>query len=153
MELQLFLIWNCGIVHFPYIIEKLSSHFLIKAVYETIWDKDTTLYKMTQLYQSSLKEAEQKLKECGYGKIIIIIVVDTCPFLKQYPTKYGVIPVNKQAQEVKAAIRNFLNNGNAIHGTMTDFEFRNDVKVCLDCNEQEFLDKSEKEWSGHICKL
>lgn len=66
-------------------------------------------------------------------------------YTKKYLTKYGVIPVNKYAQEIKQQIRNSFNNQNLIHGTMTDFEFENDILVCLGCTKDTFWNNIQKE--------
>lgn len=153
MELQLFIIWHNAIESYSYIIEKLSSCFLIKMVYETTWNQAKTVNKMIHLYQCTYIQAEKKLAECGYGKIIIILVEDIEPIPKLYFTKYGNIFVSKKAQEIKAEIRNFFNGKNLIHGTMIDFELKNDIKVCLNCTEEEFLRKNKTEWDGNICKI
>ncbi len=153
MELQLFLIWHNAIEYYPYIIQKLSSSFIIRGVYETVWNRTKTLYKMIELYQFTFDQAKIKLSECGYGKVIIILVEDTAPIPKLYITKYGIIPVSKRAQEVKADIRNFLGNKNLIHGTMIDFELQNDILICLNYTEEEFLRKNKIEWDGEICDI
>lgn len=153
MKLQLFLIWHNAIEYYPYIIQKLSSLFTIIGVYQTEWNRIKTLYKMIKLYQFTIAEAQRKLSECGYGKVIIILVEDAAPISKLYITKYGNIPVSKRAQEVKEEIRNFLKEKNLIHGTMIDFELKNDIKICLNYTEEEFLNKKKMEWDGKICKI
>lgn len=153
MELQLFVIWNIGYKYYESIIQILSTKFQIKAVYETEWNKTATINKMMRLYGFSITEAEKKVSECGYGKIIIIIIEDLQPTIKLHLTKYGTIPVSKNAQEIKAKIRYLYQNNNIIHGTMLDFEFNNDIKICLNKTRDEFIKKSSDKWSGEICKI
>lgn len=153
MELQLFLIWHNATESYSYIIQKLSSCFLIRGVYETVWNRTETLNKMVQLYQCTLFQAQTKLIECGYGKVIIILVEDISPISKLYLTKYGNILVSKHAQEIKAEIRDFFKGKNLIHGTMVDFELKNDLEVCLNCTKEDYLRENKTEWDGNICKI
>ena len=153
MEFQMFLIWHNAIEEYSYIIQRLSSCFLIKRVYETTWTREETLNNMMQLYQCTFTQAQAKLSECGYGTIIIIVVEDIEPISKLYLTKYGKILVNKHAQEIKTEIRTSFKGKNIIHGTMTDFEFENDIKICLNCTQDEFFKKNKTEWDGDVCKI
>ena len=105
------------------------------------------------MYFFSSPNTQTKLSECGYGTIIIIIVEDTEPLSKLYPTKYGKIFVNKHAQEIKTEIRTSFKGKNLIHGAMTDFEFENDIQICLNCTQDEFLKKNKTEWDGDVCKI
>lgn len=153
MELQLFVVWNSGCKYYSNIIQNLSSVFRIRSVYKTEWDKSTTVNKMIKLYEFSLEEAEEKVLECGYGQIFIIITEDLHPATKLHLTKYGIIPVSRNALEIKEKIRNSYQNRNIIHGTMLDFEFNNDIKICLNKTKEEFTSGLLSEWSGEICKI
>ena len=81
----------------------------------------------------------------------IIIVENLHPATKLQLTKYGTIPVSKNAQEIKLEIRDYYQNKNIIHGTMLDFEFNNDIKICLDKTREIIIHELSKEWSGEIC--
>lgn len=151
MELQLFIIWNTGYKFHQNIIQSLSSVFQIKAVYMTEWNKATTLNKMIKLYDFSSTEAKTKISECGYGKTIIVIVEDLHPSKKLHITKYGNIEVSKHALEIKEKIRNDYQNKNIIHGTMLDFEFNNDIKICLNKTREDFINELSEGEKGDIC--
>ena len=153
MHLQLFLIWNNAIKHYNYIIKTLSSTLKTKKVYEAYWDQTKTANQIIKLYQCTSKQAQTKLLECGYGKIFIILVEDITPLSKLYPTKYGIIEVSKHAQEIKSEIRMHLNGNKSIHGTMTDFEFINDINVCLNYTEQDIQNLYKTDWNKKICKI
>lgn len=86
-------------------------------------------------------------------KIFIILVEDITPLSKLYPTKYGIIEVSKHAQEIKSEIRMHLNGNKSIHGTMTDFEFINDINVCLNYTEQDIQNLYKTDWNKKICKI
>lgn len=58
MEFQMFLIWHNAIEAYSYIIQKLSSCFLIKRVYETTWTREETLNNIKRLYQCTFSQAQ-----------------------------------------------------------------------------------------------
>ena len=145
MALHLFLLWHNGMGYFPFVKQKLESVFSIKYTVNLFWDKKPTLEKLQLLYEFTLEESLMKIEECGYGEVCVFIIEDALNIPKKYLTKYGVIPVNKYAQEIKQQIRNSFNNQNLIHGTMTDFEFENDILVCLGCTKDTFWNNIQKE--------
>lgn len=139
LEYQLFVLWKNGVSHLDEILKILCSTYEIRIVLEKFWDKNTTLEKVMEIYQFSYEEAISKIKEIGYGKIFIIVGLDYSPVTKLFETKYGIIPVSKHAQEIKHYIRQLYGNTNFFHGTMIDFEFENDLRICLDMTKAEFI--------------
>ena len=145
MDLQLYIIWNNAIQFYDYIIKELSNFFIILFIFYENWNKSETVNKVKEIYGFSEDEAIKKTNICGYGNIIIIIVQDKNPKYILYETKYGNLYVNKHAVESKKKIRHVLNNANAIHGTIIDFEFEKDVYTCINKSKNEIMDKIKGE--------
>lgn len=145
MDLQLYIIWNNAIQFYDYIMEELSNFFEILYVYNENWDKFETISKVKEIYEFSDEEAIKKTNICGYGHTIIIIVKDKNPKYISYETKYGNLYVSKHAIVAKKKIRQVLNNANAIHSTMIDFEFEKDVYTCINKSKNEIINQIKGE--------
>lgn len=150
MNIHLFIVWTKALIMNKLIFKIINEHFRIIKVYEMNLNFEQTMKLIISLYDFSYSDALHKVNICGFGKINIILVQDSTVEELVILTKYGYIPVHKNAYEAKRLIRSEIGCDALFHGTMTDFEFVHDYFACFHKNANISIFKLFKSWDGKI---
>lgn len=129
-EVHLFILWNNGYRLREKLIDDLKSRFVIKAIVDFNWRKESFDSNLKRFYGQKLPKNSNKLKECGNGPFTAMIVEDSAPVYSLRMTTHGVCSVNINMFDIKERYRRAAGS-NVIHGTNSEEETEHDITLLL----------------------
>lgn len=78
-DLQLFIIWNHGRRLEADILKDLADKFEIIKIFEIFWSKEQFPKNLSRFYGKNLRKGRKKLRECGTGPFLTVVVRDKNP--------------------------------------------------------------------------
>ena len=78
-DLQLFMLWNNGRRLEKQILADIGNHFEIIGCCEVCWPPEHFAQNLARFYGKNLRKGAKKIKECGMGAFLVIIVRDSAP--------------------------------------------------------------------------
>lgn len=140
-ELDLFVLWEKARFVEERILADLRRETTVRHVQELRFTGDPA-ESFRRFYGPRLPEAKRKLRNCGGGAFLLIIVEDTAPDYRTIDAG-DRLPTycNARLMALKAKYRKWAKGGHRIHGTMEPGEFARDVELLTSHSEAEW-------WAG-----
>ena len=126
-ELELFVLWEKARFAEERILADMRRETNVRYVVELKFEGDPALcYR--RFYGPSLPDAKRKVRNCGTGAFLLVIVEDDHPNYRTIDAG-GHQPVhcNARIQALKAKYRKWASGGHRVHCTVTQREFARDV--------------------------
>lgn len=108
-DLQLFMIWNNGRRLEKQILAEIGSRYKIAGLCEVFWPREHFASNLARFYGKNLRKGAKKIKECGTGPFLVIVVSDSSP---QY---YNGKNINMSG--CKYQYRQLLGGGYLVHAS------------------------------------
>ncbi|MBR2089461.1 MAG: hypothetical protein IJ905_03650 [Fibrobacter sp.] len=137
-ELHLFIIWEKGRAKEKEILDDIGSRLEILSKKYITWSKDKFTENLTRFYGKNLPSSSDKIKECGTGEFLLIVVRDNNPVYCPRKTSKGVKNVNVNIFDAKELYRFWTGGGSKIHATNSLAEVNHDMTLLLGMNAYDF---------------
>ena len=126
---HIFIIWNKSLLKKDQIINDLKKKFELKTIFEMTWSQNLFLENIKRFYGATLPDPEKKLKDCGTGTFLIILVQDQNPVYRENGTGLQKKLVNGNIFDAKMTYRKWLGVDFAVHGSNTQQETNHDLSL------------------------
>lgn len=137
-EEHLFVIWEKGRVKEKEILDDIASRFEIVSKKCITWSKDKFAENLTHFYAENLPSSSDKIKECGSGEFLLIVVRDNHPLYCSRKTSKGVKRVNVNIFDAKELYRFWTGGGAKIYATDSVADVNSDLALLLGMNAHDF---------------
>ena len=152
-ELHLFIIWEKGREKQDMIVSDISTRFQVLGVYEIEWTPDRVPQNYSRFYGTYLPSDSEKVKHCGVGPFVLLLVLDNSPIYDVRSTSHGQELVNVNMFDAKATYRDWTGGGHRVHATNNQQETNHDLTLLLGVNADDYLQKHQSPWTGDWCRL
>ena len=88
-DLQLFMLWNNGRRLEKQILADINSRYEIVGICEFFWPPRHFARNLARFYGKNLRKGAKKIRECGTGPFLVIVVRDPAP--QYYDGKYIIM--------------------------------------------------------------
>ena len=148
--LHLLIIWSTAIDKKDYIINDLSSSFIIRRIIKIHWDTKNFFDNYKTFYAHSLKHLNptqfasvinNKIEHCGKDDFIAVIFEDEHPNMQERETSSGKRVVNINVYDKKTEYRELTGGGHRIHSSDDAWETNKDLTLLFGLNAGDFCNK------------
>ncbi|ORC87280.1 uncharacterized protein TM35_000232510 [Trypanosoma theileri] len=138
LDVQLFIIWKDAHMYRRAILHDIEKSFLVLDLAEFDWGSppkefDRFLENLWVLYSGKggwKKDGMvKKVRQCGFGKFIAVIVADMNPRYAKKRTAHGIDTVSVVMHRKKNLYREWSGGGFRVHGTFSTQEANHDIRV------------------------
>ncbi|WP_034442353.1 hypothetical protein [Butyrivibrio sp. AE2032] len=137
-EIHLFIIWEKGRSQEKEIIDDIGKNLEILSIRYITWSEDFFSENLTRFYGQNLPSSSDKVKECGKGEFVLIVVRDNSPLYRPRKTTKGVKVVNVNIFDRKEMYRYWTGGGNKVHATNSELETNHDLTLLVGYNTCDF---------------
>ena len=138
-ELHVIIIWQHARYMETKIINDIENEFTIHAKHYIEWDNKTAYRNFSRFYAIKSRYAKGKMKHCGAGEFLLLVVEDSQPIYEERETNDGVVRVNKNLFDKKSLYRQWTGEGHKIHATNTIAETGHNLALFFGVTYQEFI--------------
>ena len=138
-ELHVIIIWQHARNMETKIINDIESEFSIRAKHYIEWSEKTAYKNFSRFYAIKSRYAKGKMKHCGAGEFVLLVVEDSHPVYEDRQTNDGVVRVNKNLFDKKTLYRQWTGEGHKIHATNTVAETSHNLALFFGVNYQDFV--------------
>lgn len=138
-EVHLFIIWEKGRIKEKEIINDIRNNFEVLSIRYITWTKKKFSENLTRFYGQNLPSSSQKVKECGIGEFVLVVVRDNNPLYLPRKTTKGVKFVNVNVFDRKEMYRYWTGGGNKVHATNSEAEVNHDLTLLTGYNAADFM--------------
>lgn len=121
------------------VLADLSRDLTILGTHEIRWPEPHFGSNLRRFYGASLPNARQKVRHCGSGAFLVIVVVDPEPTYAVRQTSRGPQRVSTRMFDAKTRYRTWAGGGHRIHGTNDPTEARQDLVLLLGEDARPYL--------------
>ncbi|MCK8043306.1 hypothetical protein MSG37_00265 [Shewanella sp. 1CM18E] len=143
-ELHVLIIWEEARYKETEIINDLSNNFNVRARYNITWNNGNAYKNFSRFYAIKARYAKSKMKHCGTGEFILLIVEDKEPIYSYRKTNDGEELVNKRVFDCKVKYREWTGNGHKIHATNSVEETSHNLALVFGVTYEEYYAKLPK---------
>ncbi len=122
-EYNIFILWHNGRSQEAAVLDEISAIFEIVRTYEIAWTSKYFIQNLARFYGKKLPNSRKKLKLCGLGNFLVIIVEDKNP-------KITAEGKNQKMQSAKYKLRQLLGN-NYLHASDNQSEAEENLYFLL----------------------
>lgn len=144
-ELQLFIIWNNGRAFEKEIIKDIASKFEIIKIFEISWSQKHFAENITRFYGKKLPRGCKKIRECGTGPFLLVLVYDHEPYYHN--------GTNARISYAKSNYRQMTGGGYLVHGCDNIPEADENLIFLLGKNSQKLAEEYSSPWDEKIISL
>ena len=127
-ELQLLVVWPKGRKAERRILRDIEHRFEVVAVRNLRFPGDPEeAYR--RFYGPALPDARRKVRTCGTGSFLLIVVRDRHPRYGERQWFGKCTPSNLNLLDAKTRYRRWAGGGHRVHGTLTAAEFARDIRM------------------------
>lgn len=148
-----FIIWERSRIKEEEIIGKLKNEFQILDMYEIKWSKGSFENNIRRFYGSKLQDVKMKIKDCGDGPFLLVILRDNNCKFDYKRTAFGIEKVNQNVYDKKHELRRMTNTGFAIHSSLNQKETNEDITLLMGKNLDDYIKEINGNWDGIVEKL
>ena len=152
-ETHLFIIWEKARKNKDKIFEQIKKKFKIYEVYEISWNSSDFIRNLKKFYGVTLPDPERKIRQCGNGSFLLLIVRDENPKHGIRKTSLGKQLVNINMYDSKREYRKIVGGDFPIHGTIHQKEVNHDLALILGKNLKQIESELKAQWDGSIKKI
>jgi len=154
-EIHLFILWPYALAQSAEILNDIRGRFSICDIIELHWDQqhfERNLARFYGLYGMNLSQAAEKLKHCGFGPFLVIVVEDSSPVYAQRRTWHGVADVNVNLFDAKKKYRTWTGGGHRVHATNDPVEVNHDLFLLLGRRASAYA-RDGSPWNGEVRRV
>ncbi|MFJ8268166.1 hypothetical protein [Peribacillus asahii] len=149
-EIHLYILWENCKSDWDKILYDIKEKFKVIKVFQVQWTQNYFLKNLERFYGINPQIANQKVKHCGNGPFLLIIVEDQTPKYEKRKTSKGVQSVNINTFDAKRLYRSWTGGGHRIHGTNSPKEANHDLALLLETDSDSFQTKNKNSWDGNV---
>ena len=155
-RLYVFIIWEKSRGQTQNILDDLKKKFVIREIFEVEWNKENFLDNLKRFYGQSLSDAEEKVKVCGAGPFLVIVILDSNPNLREpSKSKFSLEKdyVNVNVFESKELYRKWVGKEFSVHSSISKNETNHNLTLLFGKNVYDFERELPEKWDGSVKKL
>lgn len=128
-EIHLFIIWSKARAFEQRILNDLKLNFSVKAKFNVTWSKSLFSENLSRFYGQNLPSGSDKIKHCGDGDFLAVIVEDLVPSYSVHNigNGRGNVRVNVKTYNLKKKYRDWTGGGHKIHASNDQNESQRDI--------------------------
>ena len=127
-EQHLFVLWEKARRKERLILNDIRKHLEVVAVRELRFNGSAAVgYR--SFYGPSLPDVERKIRQCGRGAFLLVVVRDNHPVHVEESILGSIKPRNRLMVELKDRYGKWTGSGHRVHGTLSPAEFARDVAI------------------------
>lgn len=130
-ELHLFILWEYSRHLEQEILAEISQGAEIVLVQPIVWSSQKVAENFSRFYGIKLPDNAAKIRECGRGEFLLVVVNDHQPNYALRNTTRGEATVNINIFDLKEKFRTQTGGGSKIHATNSTTESRRDLFLLL----------------------
>lgn len=140
---QLMVIWQAGRHRECGVLEVLAADDALEIVgtVEVNWPTQHFPAALSQLYGTHLPSRSEKIRHCGNGPFLVVLLRDLDPRPGLRRTPRGVESVDTHMFDLKQVARRLTGGGHRVHATDNAAEFRRDLVILTGMTEAEFVER------------
>lgn len=150
-ELHVIIIWQNARFMEDKILADVKKSFNIRAKYFIQWSENKSYQNFSRFYAIKSRYAKGKMKHCGSGEFVLLVVEDLNPIYERRETTAGSAQVNINLFDKKVLYRNWTHGGHKIHTTNSIAETNHNLALFFGMSYQEYFDSLDE--SCHEIKL
>ena len=139
-ELHVIILWQNSRYMEEKILVDIEQSFAIRSKYFIQWAAEKAYENFSRFYAIKSRYAKGKMKHCGIGEFVLLVVEDSDPIYDVRETTAGAAKVNINLFDKKKLYRKWTNDGHKIHATDTIAETKHNLALFFGMNYQEYLD-------------
>lgn len=116
-EVHLFAIWERGRVAEGAIVDDLAERFRVVDVVEVHWSPEQFARNLVVFYGDDLADGDEKVRECGTGPFLVVVVVDEHPRRRLRRRGWRLERINSSTVDAKARYRSMAGGGYRVHAS------------------------------------
>lgn len=128
-EYHIFIIWSEARYREKDIIKDLEKTFDVVANYGITWSKEYAYKNFSRFYAIKSRYARSKMKHCGVGEFLLIVIRDKAPKYVERQTNSGKELVNINVFDKKTLYRSWTGESHKIHATNNIQEVRHNLAL------------------------
>lgn len=133
-NIYLFIIWHKALWCKEKILNDLQKDFEIVNLIKFDWSEEQFENNLKSLYGRKLGPVEDKIKPCGNGSFLLIIVRDNSPIYSERKMYDNYDSVNSKIYDKKMLYRKWTGGNHRIHCSDTTEETKHDLAVLFGCD-------------------
>ena len=151
-ELHIIIIWYNARYEEEKIIKDIKKSFIIKSKYLITWSENKAYENMSRFYAIKSRYAKGKLKHCGSGEFVLLVVEDLTPEYKIRTTSDGEVKVNVNLFDKKTLYRKWTGGGHKIHTTNSITETNHNLAMFFGMTYDEYKTNLKNESKEYTLK-
>lgn len=151
-EIHLFVLWDNARPWTDRIIEDISSRFRILDGIDLAWTCTLAPRHYTRLYRQWLPPDSFKVRECGIGRPLVLVVADDAPHYAERKNWGRTCTVNTRLFDAKWRYRRWV-GGSRVHCSTNVREAAHDLFLLLGLRPEHYTQCRAPSWSGTFRRL
>lgn len=143
-EYHLVIIWNKALQKKDELINLIAQRNFVVGKIAYIWDEERAHENFAAFYGERLDNIDYKVKHCGGGEFLVILIRDNNPDYQIRKTSSGERRVNCNIFDLKTELRNYTGGGHKIHATDDQSEVNQNLASLFGKSLQEIIPEFEK---------
>ncbi|MDB9949615.1 hypothetical protein OAD32_06800, partial [Porticoccaceae bacterium] len=139
-ECHVIILWEAARFMEDKIIADVQKEFRIMAKYFITWDEDRVYENFSRFYAIKSRYAKGKMRHCGGGEFLMLVVEDRNPDYGERETTAGLENVNTRLFDKKMLYRKWTHEGHKVHVTNSIAETNHNLCLFFGVTYQEYLD-------------
>lgn len=129
-EIHLFVLWENSRVAEERILSDMAGRVTVLAKIEGGWPTGVSAAAgFRRFYGAFLPDADEKVRNAGGGRFLIVVVRDEDAVYGDRETVRGIERVNEKIFDMKWRYREWVGGGHRVHGTNSTDEARRDIML------------------------
>lgn len=141
------MLWDRARPYVDRVVKDISEHFRILDGIELLWTPALAARHYTRLYGQSLPSKSTKLRECGSGPPLLLVVADDTPCYAEREKWGRTSTVNATLFDAKQRYRQWV-GAPSIHCTTHVGETDHDLFLLLGVRSDDYAGGRSDRWSG-----
>lgn len=138
-ELHVIILWEEARFMEDKILADIEKKFRIRAKYFITWGKDKAYENFSRFYAIKSRYAKGKMRHCGSGEFLMLVVEDSNPVYGERKTTEGLENVNTNLFDIKMLYRKWTHEGHKVHVTNSIAETNHNLCLFFGMTYQEYL--------------
>jgi hypothetical protein len=147
-NIHIFIIWEKAQEKTDELLNDIKKKFIIREIYEVEWSKENFPRNLKRFYGDTLPNPLEKIKSCGTGKFLVVVIEDLKPNMGMRKTSIGKQLVNTNVYDRKMHYRRLIGGKYPIHASINQKETNHDLTLIFGQNLEDVIKKLPTNWKG-----
>jgi hypothetical protein len=144
-ELHVLIIWEHARHKEDEILVDIANTFNIREKHYITWDPKRAYENFSRFYAIKSRYAKGKMKHCGSGEFLLMVIEDENPIYAKRKTTSGEATVNTNIFDKKREYRNWTGGGHKIHATDSVEETNHNLSLFFGLHYSEYYSQLSNE--------